>query len=467
MRRLTAVFLFLLTLTSFASAANEVEMLYFTSEQCRYCDEMKPLVEFLKQKGYPIATIDGNIDQATSLRYGITSFPTFVLLNRGREVTRRAGLVPAKELASLMNDAHHKNVAEDRIAEEIARNNVPKLKSVEATTPSSTLQETRVRTPSEENLTRAQIRARRASVRLRIEDEEGTNHGSGTIIHAHENEALVITCGHIFRESKGTGKIFADIGFPDREETVTGELLQFDDDARDIALISIQLTQPIEPVPVALKTYVPQINDRVYSFGCSRGADPSIMKCKILRKTALKGVRKYDVSNRPIDGRSGGGLFTSDGRLIGICNAAVLDDDEGIYVGLESIHWQIAELNLQKLFDGAAPQIASAGPKNGIPKVTSDLVDSMPNNRAPSAGGVGVKPASSTEIIPIQDGNRTNEKYDLEIILRSRRNPNKTKTLIIDDAKPDLIRILQQENDRTKTERLNSANLQNQGTKKR
>ena len=47
-----------------------------------------------------------------------------------------------------------------------------------------------------------------ASVRIRVEDRQGHNCGSGTIIDALPGgEALVLTCGHLFRDSEGKGKI--------------------------------------------------------------------------------------------------------------------------------------------------------------------------------------------------------------------------------------------------------------------
>jgi S1-C subfamily serine protease len=51
-----------------------------------------------------------------------------------------------------------------------------------------------------------------------------------------------------------------------------------------------------------------------------------------------------------VDGRSGGGLFNEQGELIGVCNAAAVEVDEGIYTALETIHWQIAAVDLEHLF---------------------------------------------------------------------------------------------------------------------
>ena len=50
-----------------------------------------------------------------------------------------------------------------------------------------------------------------ASVRLRVEDPDGRSCGSGTIIDSRGGEALVLTCGHIFRDSHGKGRIEVDL----------------------------------------------------------------------------------------------------------------------------------------------------------------------------------------------------------------------------------------------------------------
>ena len=59
-------------------------------------------------------------------------------------------------------------------------------------------------------------RARAATVRLRVHDGHGYGAGTGTIIDTHGEEALVLTCGHLFRETDGKGKIEVDLfGRPD------------------------------------------------------------------------------------------------------------------------------------------------------------------------------------------------------------------------------------------------------------
>ena len=79
-----------------------------------------------------------------------------------------------------------------------------------------------------------------ASVRLRIADADGHSCGSGTIIDARPGgEALILTCGHIFRDSKGQGKIEVDLFGPTPATRVPGRLLAYDL-KRDVGLVAIQ-----------------------------------------------------------------------------------------------------------------------------------------------------------------------------------------------------------------------------------
>ncbi|MED5284711.1 MAG: hypothetical protein VYC71_01985, partial [Planctomycetota bacterium] len=56
---------------------------------------------------------------------------------------------------------------------------------------------------------------------------------------------------------------------------------------------------------------------------------------------------KIDTYRRPEQGRSGGGLFSAGGQLIGVCNAAAVQVDEGIYAGLQGIYAALDATNLR------------------------------------------------------------------------------------------------------------------------
>lgn len=120
--------------------------------------------------------------------------------------------------------------------------------------------------------------------------------------------------------------------------------------ARDVALVAIRTNHSIEPVGLAKKTCDVEKGQKIFSIGCDHGESPTIRHSKIKNRAAYDGAIKYDIFGRPVDGRSGGGLFNESGELIGVCNAAAVEVDEGIYSALETMHWQIAQVNLDHLF---------------------------------------------------------------------------------------------------------------------
>src|SRR4029077_13611084 len=74
-----------------------------------------------------------------------------------------------------------------------------------------------------------------ASVRLRVEDPQGHSCGSGTIIDALPGgEALVLTCGNLFRDSQGRDKVEVDVFGPAPAAHLVGRVVSFDLE-RDVA----------------------------------------------------------------------------------------------------------------------------------------------------------------------------------------------------------------------------------------
>ena len=69
-------------------------------------------------------------------------------------------------------------------------------------------------TAAPQQLTSIQQLALQATVRVRVTDPDGTSKGTGTIIDLHGDEALILTCGHIFRASQGSGQIEVDLFAP-------------------------------------------------------------------------------------------------------------------------------------------------------------------------------------------------------------------------------------------------------------
>ena len=157
-----------------------------------------------------------------------------------------------------------------------------------------------------------------ASVRLRVEDPDGRSCGTGTIIDARQGEALILTCGHLFRDSKGKGRIEVDLFGPGGPEHVPGELISYDL-TRDVGLVKIHAPGQVMVARVAPPGYRVGPGQSVITVGCNNGDDPTVQHSRVLSVDKFMGPPNLQIDGEPAEGRSGGGVFSSDGMVVGIC----------------------------------------------------------------------------------------------------------------------------------------------------
>jgi hypothetical protein len=212
-------------------------------------------------------------------------------------------------------------------------------------------------------------RASTATVRIRVDEANTTAYGTGTIIDVHGKEALILTCGHLFRDMKPNSQLTVDLfpGTP-QEVNVPSQLIDFKAEGEDIGLISLELPVAIEPVGILPRGETLQIGQGAFSFGCDHGADPTRRDTKIKNVNRYVGAANVEIYGAPAVGRSGGGLFDEQGRLIGVCNAADATDDEGIYAAADVMYAQLARLKLEHLFD------SHTGSQDGKTRLASTVV---------------------------------------------------------------------------------------------
>ncbi len=89
---------------------------------------------------------------------------------------------------------------------------------------------------------------------MRVEDPDGRSCGSGTIIDSRGDEALVLTCGHLFRDSQGKGRITVDLFGSGEPQQVAGRLVSFDL-TRDVGLVAIRTPGPVAVARLAPPEY--------------------------------------------------------------------------------------------------------------------------------------------------------------------------------------------------------------------
>lgn len=450
--------LFMLSLVSVATT--DLRVLFFTMDSCPPCKQMEPNVDRLRDEGVAVSKINIRQYEAYARQCQVQRTPTTLIIEGDRVLARHTGAMSYADLKRMLAHSNAQRTPADTTQQQ------PVSTRVEAQPPART-----------GGLTPEQ-KAHRATVRFRVEDSQGVSFATGTIIHRQDDEALVLTCGHVFRDSQGKGKINSDIGFAmGQPTTVVGSLIYYDADKHDIALVAIPCPMDIEPIPVAPESLAVQRGDKVFSLGCDRGAPPTVRQSVLKANTRYSGIVKYDIVGRPVDGRSGGGLFSAGGQLIGVCNAAAVEVDEGIYTGLQSIYWQFAKVNLTHLFRrNAVPAKLSFEPEAQIaqnavsvtprrqPVQTAPLGQlSHPDSRGRNiqadsvvAGNDELTPPVQAAVfrgnqvpvntaiyrgneMPVRQASRqvapTTDDMEMIVILRSRSNPAASETYTI--SRPD------------------------------
>ncbi len=223
------------------------------------------------------------------------------------------------------------------------------------------------------DLQKAISRAQAATVRIRVEEQNTLAFGTGTVIDVRGNEALVLTCGHLFRDMKDQSTLSIDVySGPSQSTNVKAVYVhhKIDNGAPDVGFLSFTLPFPIEPVPLLPRSQRLTIQQAVFSFGCDHGQNPTRHDTKVKSINRYLGPKNLEIEGAPAVGRSGGGLFDSAGRLIGVCNAAEPTGNAGIYLSAEEIYAQLEALGQPQLipdYNGETPvALASSAVQSGI-----------------------------------------------------------------------------------------------------
>ncbi len=173
---------------------------------------------------------------------------------------------------------------------------------------------------------------------------------TGVVAHSdpRHGEALVATCGHLFRDVAdwSTAKISVAVADPKsgRVETVAGECV-YSDPETDVAFVAFRAPWTIRPVAFLPENETLRVGESALSVARNeRGALPLEHKVLSLDRhyfepKAGDAVRKafnyVQVSNAPEAGRSGGGLFVERaGKYYwaGLCVAGDPKEGDGFFV---------------------------------------------------------------------------------------------------------------------------------------
>lgn len=463
----------------------ETVLLDFYSDSCGPCRAMAPVVGQLTAKGYPVRKVNVQHDPATASRFGVRGIPCFVMLVDGREVDREVGATGVARLEQMLalgrplrpatqpalavspearspgnwvpgEDSTTTAVAipAERSATTFA--SAPAVSSAQGREPAAApvverAGETAASTPESQLPTEADFIA--WTVRLRVEDATGQSCGTGTIVDARGGEALILTCGHLFRDSQGKGRIEVDLFGPQPAGRIPGELLNYDLE-KDVALLKIRTAAPVRAARIAPPGYQVAKGARVVNVGCNNGEPPTVRSARVTALDKFLGPANLVVSGLPVEGRSGGGLFTADGLVIGVCNAAVPTDNEGLYAALASIHAELDQTELPFVYrrpnvSPAAETAVAAAEAPSMPRrmpPPSDLVQLTEASgpaavQHPAGPSQPLTPDERAALEEIQ--RRRAEGAELICIIRSRTDPQaRSEVLVLDKVSPGFLKQL-------------------------
>jgi thioredoxin-like negative regulator of GroEL len=76
---------------------------YFTADWCQPCKKVKPIIEEMKKEGFQFQMIDADYEQLLVKQFKVSSIPTFILLEDGKELSRISGAKTREELEDFIN----------------------------------------------------------------------------------------------------------------------------------------------------------------------------------------------------------------------------------------------------------------------------------------------------------------------------------------------------------------------------
>lgn len=369
--------LFALTTATNAGAKGEPVLLDFQATWCGPCKQMRGAIKELINKKYPVKEIDVDESPELAARYHVEEVPTFIVVDpSGRVLARTTGVQPALKLAGIYKEAKakfrsrasSKAPADEDVDAESDDDDEPEAPASEPATP-----------------TRVNPKPWETGVRIRIDTSQGMmGFGSGTVIYSSAEQTIILTCAHIFKlegrrqphPSQFNRKIMVDL-FDDRptrtgqgtlqvhfaNETHVGEAIDYDF-GLDVGLIRIRPGRRLPASPVVPPTWQPREGERMHTVGCSEGHDATAWSTSIINprmQGALTGQQGYEAIecyHAPKQGRSGGGLYTVEGYVAGVCDFAEPRGDHGLYASPRSIYKLLDRNSLTALY---APEGRSRG----------------------------------------------------------------------------------------------------------
>lgn len=376
-------------------ANEDVLLLDFTAPYCGPCKTIQPHINALKNQGYPIRQIDISKQPNVSRQFRVDFVPTFILLVNGKEQKRFQGTTRVGELKGLMDAAigetRKPNAASQQRPDPPPRATPRQVEPKKKPSFLDRLMPGRREKPQPEprGTTRGQEPAKEmdivtkgtmaASVRIRVTYDGKTQFGTGTIVQSRQGRSVILTCAHIMDLAGDNPKVQVDVFIKGKARTFVGKIVGHNIES-DVGLIAIPTSSRLPYAPIARPDLDPKKGETVFSIGCNNGKDPTRENATLTAIDRYIGPNNFETNHAPENGRSGGGLFNSKGRIIGVCSAANYKQNTGLYAGNKAIFDMLKKHKLQSVY---GEEIASKPEKKRTTLYDSDT----PSDRFDPAAG--------------------------------------------------------------------------------
>ncbi|GEM_PF-1073116 len=424
MRRLWVVLPLLLLATPLRA---ETILYDFYADWCGPCRAMAPVVSRLEARGIPVRKV--NVDRQPELarRFRIQYLPTFVAVADGVEVARHVGPATESELLALLRQATPRPASEKR-------SGTPR------------------KAPASPN------KLLSWSVRMYREQGGARYYGSGTIIYCDGHYALALTCAHLFSSSRGLRQGVKVEWFGEEPPVVYEGTLVARDRASDLAIVRFPVDRQLPVARIAGPDLKLRPGTRLYSVGCDHGSRPRVYPTYLTAVNRYQGPPNFEIAGAPRQGRSGGGLFTETGELVGVCSAADPFGNRGLFTALGAVHHLLAAADLEHLYLPSRPeQPAEPGPARPPIQFASNDRGAVEEPLAlPDPDELGLipgQPKRTAEEPPQPVGSAlaaaasTNEPGEAEIVcvIRPLGGVNQpSRVIVLRRATPELVRLLEE-----------------------
>jgi thiol-disulfide isomerase/thioredoxin len=338
-------------------------LLDFHASGCGPCREMRPVVSLLSEKGYPIRSVDISESPDLAERYKVGEVPTFIVIDgSGRLLGRTKGVLSPTQLANFYRAASAKAVPRKAPRPRVDEDDDQHGTDSDASDSGDDAPERAPRRLAAKN-----PEPWKTGVRIKVHGNGMMGFGSGTIIYSDPDESIILTCAHIFKvegQQPVHPKHFRnpiEIDLFDGNlvrtrispnvisskvnpvETVKGEAIDYDF-SRDVGLIRIRPGRRLPASPIVPPSWTPKVGATMTTVGCSEGNDATAWTTHITRppmRGFLSGNAVYEAiecAHPPRQGRSGGGLYTQDNYVAGVCDFAEPVGQHGLYASPRSIY---------------------------------------------------------------------------------------------------------------------------------